>query len=198
MSIATIGASLLARLRTLLTTADPPGYVESAQWVAGDRESQAKIEAAAMVTNNVVVIARDRMRREADRSVVTLAGASSRTVITTRWRVRVLVRDALTPEHALTTANTGMHALVDAVLGALDGFEAAGLAPNTRVHFVEDDPDRHKPGRYISTLLFETTHWHDAPDSDETGEEPLVLNADVNLEGQPDAAPNPVAQLTTE
>lgn len=198
MSLRTIEAALYARLQTLLTTASPAGYVAAVVRVAGDREAQAKLEQDAQVTSNLVALALDRTKSQRAAGVTTLTGASSRTEYLTRWRVKILVRDTTTFEHALTTANTGLYALMDAVLGVLDGFEASGIAVNTRVRFAEDESARHKPGRYIASLFFETRHWHDADDTTATGETPLVVNADVNLEGQEDTEPNPVAQLTTE
>jgi hypothetical protein len=198
MSLRTIEASLFAQLETLLTTASPGGYVAAVARVAGDRESQAKLEAAALVSDNLVAIGRERsspIRRE---GVSTLAGASSRTVSLTRWRVKVLVRDLRAQADVLTAENTGFYALIDAVTACLEGFEAAGVLPNTRVQFAGDEPDKHKPGRYIATLFFETRHAIDAADSADEGEEPLLVNADVNLEGQEDTEPNPVAQLSVE
>ncbi len=198
MSLRTIEASLFAQLETLLTTADPAGYVAAVVRVVGVRESQAKLEQERQTTDNVVVLTRERTSPIGRKGISTLAGASSRSRMLTRWRVSILVRDLRQHGTALTEENTGLLALVDAVTTCLEGFEAAGLAPNTRVRFAGDEPDRHKPGRMIATLFFETEHSIDGPDTSEEGEEPLVVNADVNLEGQEDTEPNPVAQLTTE
>lgn len=198
MSLRTIRLSLLARLQTLLTTASPPGYVSAVALVAGDRQSRAKIEEAALVADNIVTLSRESVRLSKPKSITTLTAASSRAVFITRWRVSIVVRDVRDKETALTAANTGVDALYDAVLSKLDGYEASGLALNTRVRFAGDEPEQHRPGRYLAVLFFETEHLHDADDTTDAGEEPLVVNADVNLEGQADAEPNPVAQLTTE
>lgn len=194
MSLRTIGNALLARLQTLLTTASPPGYVAAAAWVIGDLSVQAKLEQQAMTAANAVYLARESSSPTRE-SVTTLTAGSSRTAIRTRWRVRVLVRDLREMGAVLTEANTGLMALADAVLACLDGFEASGLAINTRVKFAGDRPDEHKPGRYIATLLFDTIHHNDAADSTDVGESPLTINADINLESGSDTEPNPVNQI---
>ena len=194
MSWRTIGNALLVRLQTLLTTATPPGYVAAAAWVIGDLSVLAKLEQQAMTTGNAVYLARESSSPTKE-SITTLVGGSSRSAIRTRWRVRVLVRDLREMSAVLTTADTGLMALTDAVLACLDGFECSGIAINTRVKWVGDRPDEHKPGRYIATLLFDTLHFNDAADNAEAGETPLDIRADINLESGSDTEPNPVNQV---
>jgi len=189
-----IGNALLTRLQGLLTSAAPPGYVDAVAWVIGDLSVRGKLEQQAMTTGNAVLLARESSAPTAE-SVSTLVGSSSRTAIRTRWRVRILVRDLREMAPVLTTENTGLMALADAVLARLDGFEASGIAINTRVKYAGDRPDEHKPGRYIATLLFDTKHFNDAADTTDVGESPLAVNADINLESGSDPEPNPAAQI---
>lgn len=197
MSLRTIEASLYARLQTLLTTASPAGYVAAVVRVAGDRETQAKLESENPTTANLVALAFDSMR--AAEVVSTARGASQQTLMAARWRVRVVVRDVRGAQSGpLTEANTGLYALIDAVNGALTGYAATGLKPGERVRFAGLESVLHKPGRYIASVLFETRYAAVGIDRAETIESPLLINADINLESGADTEPNPVAQLQVE
>ena len=196
MSLRTIESSLYTRLQTLLTTASPPGYVAAVVRVAGDRETQAKLESESPTTTNVVALAFDRMGPV--ETVSTARGAAQQTLMAARWRVRVIVRDVRAQVDALTTASTGLYALLDAVIAALTGYAATGLKPGERVRFVGLESVLHKPGRYIASALFETRYALVGIDRTETTESPLLILADINLESGSDAEPNPVAQLQVE
>lgn len=197
MSLRTINAALIERLRTLLTTADPPGYVEAVVSVAGDRESQAKLEQENQATDNVVAIALDR--RAPVTTVDVRRGASAQTLVAARWRVSILVRDTTTPSEVLEAEHTGVYALMDAVTTALAGFKAAGLWPRERVRLASETGDiKHRPGRFVATLYFETRYAVQAPELDVTTEEPLVIRGDVNLIPAADTAPNPMTEVKVE
>lgn len=196
MSLRTIEASLFAQLETLLTTASPGGYVVAVARVAGDRESQAKLEAASMVGDNLVALVQDRSA-PAD-AIHNSRGASQQTLIAARWRVRVLVRNTASVDAALSDANSGVYALQDAVIGALVGFKAAGLQRNERVRFVGTEPLLHKPGRFIATVIVETRYAIQAPEPVTTTEEPLLIHGDINLIPAADTAPNPLTEVEAE
>lgn len=196
MSLRTIEASLFAQLETLLTTASPGGYVVAVARVAGDRESQAKLEAASMVGDNLVALVQDRSA-PAD-AIHNSRGASQQTLIAARWRVRVLVRNTASIDAALSDANSGVYALQDAVIGALIGFKAAGLQRNERVRFVGTETLLHKPGRFIATVIVETRYAIQAPEPVTTTEEPLLIHGDVNLIPAADTAPNPLTEVEAE
>lgn len=194
MSLRTIEAALYARLQTLLTTASPPGYVAAVVRVAGDRESQAKLEQDAQITANIVALALDRRTPVSEVNV--RRGAAQQIIFAARWRVVIVVRDAVTHEHALTTANTGVYALMDAVTAALSGYKCEGLWPRERVRPSPENGDiKHKAGRYIATLFFETRYAVHAPEVTVTTEEPLLIHGDVNLIPAADTAPNPMTEV---
>lgn len=197
MSLRDIEASLFARLQTLLTTASPAGYVAAVVRVAGDRESIAKLEQEAQVTSNVVALALDRRTPVASISV--RRGAAAQTIFAARWRVVILVRDTREQSPALSDANTGVYALMDAVTAALAGYKCDGLWPRERVRPAPENGDiKHKPGRYVATLFFETRYAVHAPELTVTTEEPLVIHGDVNLIPAVDTAPNPLTEVEVE
>ncbi len=194
MSLRTIEASLFARLQTLLTTATPAGYVEEVVRVAGDRESQAKLEQESQVTKNLVALALDRRTPVSEVNV--RRGAAQQTIFAARWRVSVLVRDQGTFEQILTDENTGVYALMDAVTEVLAGYKCAGLWPRERVRPAPENGDvKHRPGRLVATLYFETRYAVHAPETTVTTEEPLLIHGDINLIPAADTAPNPMTEV---
>lgn len=194
MSLRTIEASLYAQLETLLTTASPAGYVDAVVRVAGDRETQAKLESEAQVTNNVVALALDRRTPVSEVNV--RRGAAQQIIFAARWRVSIVVKDQGTFADSLTTANTGVYALMDAVTAALSGFKCAGLWPRERVRPSPENGDiKHRPGRYVATLYFETRYAVHAPETTVTTEEPLLIHGDINLIPAADTAPNPLTEV---
>lgn len=193
MSLRTIEASLYTRLQTLLTTASPPGYVAAVVRVAGDRETQAKLESESAVTANVVALA--FAGRAPVEQIHTSRGSAQQIIYAARWRVTVLVRDLRPQVDGLTTANTGLYALLDAVTAALAGYGAAGLWAHERVRPVADGEVRHKPGRYIGVLVFETRYAINAVESTVTTEEPLLIHGDMNLIPLTGTAPNPLTEV---
>lgn len=194
MSLRTIEASLYARLQTLLTTASPAGYVAAVVRVAGDRETQAKLEQDAQITSNLVALALDRRTPVSEVNV--RRGAAQQIIFAARWRVVIVVRNQVTHEHALATANTGVYALMDAVTEALSGFKCAGLWPRERVRPSPENGDiKHRPGRYVATLYFETRYAVHAAETTVTTEEPLLVHGDINLIPAADTAPNPLTEV---
>lgn len=197
MSLRTIEASLFAQLQTLLTSADPPGHVAAVTRVAGDRESIAKLEQDYPIATNVVALAFDR--RTPVSTINTRRGVAAQTLVSARWRVAILVRDTRPQGDVLTEADTGVYALMDAVTAVLSGFKAAGLWPRERVRMSPDNNDvKHKPGRYVATMFFETRYAVHAPELTVTTEEPLVIHGDVNLITAVDTAPNPLTEVEVE
>ena len=195
MSLVTIEAALLARLGTLLTTASPAGRFEQAVRVAGDRETQAKLEQQAMTAATSVHLALDRV--SPTEQTHTTLGVAAQTIMGARWRVRVMVRDLRDQATALTSATAGVYVLLDDVLTALTGFVCSGLWMGERVRFVTVEPLTHKPGRYLATAVFETRYAIHAPEITVTTEEPLIIDADINLESGSDTEPNPLVEFIT-
>lgn len=194
MSLRTINAGLLARLETLLTTANPAGYVEAVAAIAGDRETQAKIESASLATNNIVTVAFDR--RAVIETVNPRRGTAAQTLYAARWRVSVMVRDLRTQGDALSEEDTGVYALMDSVSAALAGYKCPGLWRSNRVTPVNENNDvRHRPGRYLATLYFETRYAVQGVEPSVTTEEPLLIHGDVNLIPAVDTAPNPMTEV---
>ncbi len=194
MSLRTIEASLYARLQTLLTTASPAGYVAAVVRVAGDRETQAKLESENPTTANVVAIA--LAARAPVEQLHTSRGSAQQTICAARWRVTVIVRDVRGAQSgALTEANTGLYALIDAVTAVLAGYNASGLWSHERVRLVADGEVRHKPGRYLAVLAFETRYAVNAVEATVTTEEPLLIHGDVNLIPATGTAPNPMTEV---
>ena len=194
MSLVTIEAALLTRLQALLTTASPAGRFEQVVRVAGDRETQAKLEQQAMTAGTSVHLALDRV--SPTEQTHTQRGIAAQTIMGARWRVRVMVRDLREQATALTSATTGVYVLLDDVLAALTGFACTGLWMAERVRFVTVEPPTHRPGRYLATAVFETRYAVHAPERTVTTEEPLLLDADINLESGSDTEPNPLAEFT--
>jgi hypothetical protein len=194
MSLRTIEAGLVARLETLLTTATPAGYVEAVASIAGEQDLAAKTEGAALVTNNLVTVAFDR--RTVIETVNPRRGTAAQTLYSARWRISIVVRDLRAQASALTAENTGVYALMDAVTVALAGYKCPGLWRKARVEPINETRDiKHKPGRYIATLLFETRYAVQGVEPTMTTEEPLLIHGDVNLIPAADTAPNPMTEV---
>ncbi len=194
MSLRTIEASLFAQLETLLTTADPAGYVAAVVRCAGDRESLAKLEQERQTTSNVVALSFDR--RAVVETLSVRRGAAQQVIYAARWRVSIMVRDLRQQADVLTEENTGVYALMDAVTTALSGFKAAGLWRRERVRPINENNDvRHRPGRYVATLMLETRYAQHAPEPTVVTEEPLLIHGDVNLIPATGTAPNPMTEV---
>jgi hypothetical protein len=150
-TLTTIRAALLARLQTLLTTADPAGaFRHVANWT-GDTSRERLVSHDALGDGPALLLALAGETYEG--APVSVALGPVEFAARPTWRVYVVFYDVREPDAvAGSTDDDGLTPLLDAVIACLAGFEIAGLDQVETVRLVALRPIRAGNGEFVYGL----------------------------------------------
>jgi hypothetical protein len=192
-TLASIRAALKTQLGTLLTTASPAGPLKSVVSFRG-RAAQARLPQLAALGNLPAVVFAFDGERYGTAGVRTLLGAREY-YGTSTWVVWVISEGSAENEDlANDSSSTGSDALTDDAIDALAGLEIDGLKPGAVLEIVSTMPIALEAGVIGDEIRLTATR-QIAGNEPSIESDPLTIHGDINLEGQPDDEPNPVAEI---